>query len=183
MLSYGFLKSIFFVEVDMIELYGQEDLPAESRVPRYGCYYMDLCAIPQLVTQVKYSVATLLEILEECKHTKRFSGSKKMCIGMGPESQYWDVYLWNPGKVLDIACKYAGLPELHGWQTCDENRWYPWAPASKRFISFIVRQIQRPKGYHYVLADAANITIYNSLPRLDKPYTGHWIGFAVGDPR
>lgn len=168
----------------MIEPLGQEALPQESGVPRWGCYFMDLCAMPQLVYQVRYSRQTILKILDHCRHLPNWD-KEHMIIDYGPPSIYpygkeFSCYLWNPGKVLDVACQYAHN-QAHGYQVCDENGWYNWADPKHRWWTFLVKQIRRPKGYHYDLHDAAHRLVYNPLPRIQIPYTGHWIGFALGE--
>jgi hypothetical protein len=170
----------------MIEPLKQTDLPGSSGIPRFGCYFMCPVAMPQLVRQIAWGPAVVMSVFDECRETRAwdFGRTGHHVIDYGPATQYpygkeFDCYLWDPGAVLDIACRRL---ELRGWQTCDATGWYSWAPADRRFLSFIVRQIQRPRGFHYDLADAARVGIYNPLPQLGGPLTGHWIGFAVGAP-
>jgi hypothetical protein len=167
-----------------MNLLGQEDLPADSGIPRFGCYFMSLLAIPQLVYQLRFSRDEILAILGRCRQIPRWDG-KHSIVDFGPSDQYpygeqFDVYLWDPGKLLDTACQWLS-PDIHGWQVRDQDGWHSWAPADKRFWSFIVMQIQRPKGYHYDLHDAARLLLYNPLPRIQVPYTGKWQGFAIGE--
>jgi len=171
----------------MMKLLEQEELPVDSGLPRFGCYFMSLLAIPQLVYQIAFSAAKILTILEECRSIKWWDWNKRPhhIVDYGPTDSYpfgqtFDCYLWDPGKVLERACQWIA-PQVHGWQVRDQDGWYSWALPGRRFWSFIVAQILRPRGFHYTLQDAAHQLVYNPLPRLDGPYTGKWQGFAIGE--
>jgi hypothetical protein len=171
----------------MIELLGQEELPVDSGIPRFGCFFMDMLAPAQLVYQVPFSAAKILTILDECRSIRWWNWEKEQhhIVDYGPAERYpygkvFNCYLWDPGAVMDRACQWIA-PQVHGWQMRDQNSWYPWAPMSRRYWSFIVKQILRPAGFHYDLHDAAHQLVYNPLPRLEGPYTGHWEGFAIGE--
>jgi hypothetical protein len=170
-----------------MKLLEQEELHVDSGIPRFGCYFMSLLAIPQLVYQIEFSVAKILVILDACRQTRWWDWNNRPhhIVDYGPTDQYpfgktFDCYLWDPGKVLDKACQWIA-PQVHGCQVRNQDGWYDWAGTDKRFWSFLVMQIQRPRGFHYVLHDAARQLVYNPLPRIDGPYTGKWQGFVIGE--
>lgn len=172
-----------------MDLLGQRDINFED-TPRYGCYVMCCIAIPQLVHSYRLSEQHVVNVIKEAQKTPRWPGQDpakaKMVIGQDPKLPACKKYVWNPGKLVDMAFEYMyhlGAEELHGYQVRDESEWYSWADPSKHFLSFKVLQVQRPRGFHYRLADAAGVALYNPIPGMDFPLTGHWIGFAVGDPR
>ena len=144
------------------EVLGQRALPSETGIPRWGCFWRVISAIPEFRFGRAYTSDNLLELYKLTCAADNWDGSHKVLEWVAGQGRQ-ELHCFDPGKALQLSLDYMNdlLPrrsrqklkgvQTGGWDSRNNGPcgYYDWA-APHEWVA-MAKYFKRPNGGHFCL--------------------------------
>lgn len=166
-----------------LHLLQQDVFQRELGLPRWGCLFkVDLGGEEFFFNRALTEHETVL-IYWKCR-AEWDSWNNAPVLEMReppfPPGKEYELFLNNPTRVMQIGCSYFDN-EYTAAQIPDLECTYPEMKPVDFGCQYIAKQLKRPLGFHWVLAESTPpfTMIYNPLVSCTGIWTGRWRGIRI----